>query len=282
MNNMNKTSQLHVEPVEPHPQDNPMNGTQRIAATLATFAVVLLASGPALAAKPAQPTADQLLDAMDKLLTFETRTAVSVMKVIDSRRTRVYEMLSYGRGIDESAVEFRKPARDKGTKMLKKGDNMWIYMPRAERVQKISGHMLRQGMMGSDISYEDMMQSQKFRELYKAKVLGAEMKHGRRCWKVEAIARDKKVSYPKRLLWIDVEHLLPLEQELFALSGMKLKTWTMGDIRVVDGRKVAMRMELNDMLRKGSKTVVVTKRLKFGVKVPSEVFSRRWLQRKSR
>jgi hypothetical protein len=25
---------------------------------------------------------------------------------------------------------------------------LWLYMPRAERVQKISGHMLRQGMMG--------------------------------------------------------------------------------------------------------------------------------------
>ena len=47
-------------------------------------------------------------------------------------------------------------------------------MPRAERVQKISGHMLRQGMMGSDMSYEDMLEAADFEEKYEAEVVGEE------------------------------------------------------------------------------------------------------------
>jgi len=256
---------------------------RRIAAIVAVCCCVpfsLVFAAPPTAAATAQPTADQLLAEMDKYLTFETRTSVAEMKVIDSRRTRSYTLRSFGRGMTDSAVEFLSPARDKGTKMLKKGDNLWLYMPRAERVQKISGHMLRQGMMGSDISYEDMLQSSKFREMYKARVVGSEDKNGRKCWKVEAIARDNKVSYPKRILWIDAEHKLPLQQELFALSGMKLKTWSMSDIRTIEGRPVAMKMVLADQLRKGSKTVIVTKSVSFGVKLRTEVFSRRWLQRR--
>ena len=64
-------------------------------------------------------------------------------------------MKTYARGQDDAAVLYLEPAREKGTKLLRKEDNLWLYMPRAERGQKISGHMLRQGMMGSDMSYED-------------------------------------------------------------------------------------------------------------------------------
>ena len=91
-----------------------------------------------------------------------------------------------------------EPAREKGTKLLRKEDNLWLYMPRAERVQKISGHMLRQGMMGSDMSYEDMLEAADFEERYEAEVIGEEETAGRPCWKLEARARDESVSYPRR------------------------------------------------------------------------------------
>ena len=104
-------------------------------------------------------TADELLAAMDEVLQFDTRTSTATMEVIDARRTRSYRMTTYARGQDDAAVLYLEPAREKGTKMLRKDDNLWLYMPRAERVQKISGHMLRQGMMGSDMSYEDMREA---------------------------------------------------------------------------------------------------------------------------
>lgn len=226
------------------------------------------------------PTADELLDAMDRTLQFETRTATATMTVEDGRRTRRYTMKTYSRGQDEAAVEYQAPARDRGTKMLKQGDNLWLYMPRAERVQKISGHMLRQGMMGSDMSYEDMMEAADFRKKYTATLLGAEETAGRLCWKVEARAKDRSVSYPRRVIWIDQETSVPLRQELYALSDMLLKTWLMEDLRQVEGRWVPLRMVVRDELRRGSRTTFVLDRVSFGVKLRREVFSRRWLERK--
>ena len=244
----------------------------------------LLLAGWVVAAPVAQtgdwPTASELLAAMDRNLQYDTRTATSLMVVEDSRRTRTYKLVSFGRGEDDAAIEYLQPAREKGTKMLKKGDDLWIYMPRAERTQKISGHMLRQGMMGSDVSYEDMMQAADFEEMYEAKVVGEEGKHGRPCWKLEARARDDSVTYPKRVIWIDQEHHLPLRQELFALSGVLLKTWVMSDIEIIEGRPVAKRMEISDALRTGSRTVLEVEKVTFGVKLKKEVFTRRWLERR--
>ena len=53
------------------------------------------------------------------------------MEVIDARRTRSYRMKSYARGQDDAAVLYLEPAREKGTKMLRKDDNLWLDMPRA-------------------------------------------------------------------------------------------------------------------------------------------------------
>ena len=226
------------------------------------------------------PTAAELLKAMDNNLQFESRTSTATMQVIDSRRTRTYKMVSHGRGETEAAIEYLAPEREKGTKMLKNGDNMWIYMPRAERVQKISGHMLRQGMMGSDISYEDMMDQSDFLDAYDATVEASIEVDGRSTWKLVAIAKDETVTYPKRIMWVDKEAYMPLKQELYALSGMLLKSWTMSDIQEIQGKQVAMKMEIVDELKKGSKTVLITNELKFGVDIADEVFSMRWLERK--
>ena len=197
------------------------------------LALVTIASFSPCLAPAATPTADELLAAMDEVLQFDTRTSTATMEVIDARRTRSYRMKSYARGQDDAAVLYLEPAREKGTKLLRKDDNLWLYMPRAERVQKISGHMLRQGMMGSDMSYEDMLEAADFEEKYEAEVIGEEETGGRQCWKLEARARDESVSYPRRLIWIDKQNMMPLRQELFALSGMMLKTWIMSDIEMV-------------------------------------------------
>jgi len=109
--------------------------------------------------------------------------------------------------------------------------------------------MLRQGMMGSDMSDEDMLEVADFDDKYEAEVIGEDETAGRPCWKLEARARDDSVSYPRRLIWIDKQNMMPLRQELFAASGMMPKTWIMSEIEMVSARPVARRMEISDQLK---------------------------------
>ena len=224
-------------------------------------------------------TVDELLMHLDSNMTFDTRESTVRMTVTKGERVKSYLMHSYGRGADESAMEYLEPARDKGTRMLKKNDELWMYLPSVEKTQKISGHMLRQGMMGSDMSYEDMMQASAWRKLYTGKIVGEEVQDGRKCWKVELLATSDTVSYPKRVSWIDQETYIPLRQELYALSGMLLKVWIMSDVKDFGGRKFPTRMTVEDKVQTGSKTEIVFEQMTFAVALEEEVFSLRWLER---
>lgn len=228
------------------------------------------------------PTAAEIVAKIDANMTGTSRTSTSTMTVVNARgRERSFQMRSYGRGEEDSAVVYLSPARDKGTKMLKKGDELWVYLPAIERTQKISGHMLRQGMMGSDFSYEDMMESKELLDAYTSTVTGTEEVEGRSCWVLEMVAKTEGVTYPKRMAWIDKEQFIMLKQELFALSGMKLKTWYMRDIQQFDGsRYFPKTMVIEDHLRKGSKTTLTIDELEFDVPLADEIFSSRWLNRR--
>ena len=226
------------------------------------------------------PTAEQLLGGIDENLTFESRTSTVTMTVKTARRTRSYEMRTYGRGASEAAIEYLAPVRDKGTRILRKSGEVWMYLPSVERTQKISGHMLREGMMGSDVSYEDMTSASSWRDAYQATVEGEDTIDGRRCYKMVMVANDESITYPKRVAWVDAETKIPIRQELYAVSGMLVKTWTMTDVREYEGgRRFPSTMKISDALQAGSETVLELTDITFGVALEDEVFSVRWLER---
>ena len=227
----------------------------------------------------AEPTTDEILAAVDQNMTHDTRSSELRMTVEGKRRVKQYEMQSYSRGKEETALLFLSPSRDKGTKMLKKGDSLWIYLPSVEKIQKISGHMLRQGMMGSDLSYEDLLQSTMLTELYEAKMLGQEEQNGRLCYRIELRATDESIAYPKRISWIDVEYLVPVKEDLYALSDMLLKTWTMSGVEQIEGRMFPTKIVVEDKLQQGTLTTLEFVNVQFSVELEGEVFSQRWLER---
>src|SRR5690625_5574229 len=108
---------------------------------------------------------------------------------------------------------------------------MWLYSPSTDRTIMISGHMLRQSVMGSDLSYEDMMEDRKLTDIYSASLIGEETLEGRECYVLELTAKVEDVAYESQKLWVDAERFVPLKQELYAKSGQLLKRITLSDIR---------------------------------------------------
>ena len=85
-------------------------------------------------------TAAEIVQRMDQNMVFDSRSTNTTLTVIKKgKKPKVYKIESYGRGTTEAALEFHEPQRDKGTKMLKKGGELWMYMPSLEKTQKISG-----------------------------------------------------------------------------------------------------------------------------------------------
>ncbi len=241
--------------------------------------LVLGLVGLVLPPASAQPTAAELLAAIDRNLTYEARYARASMEVVKPRRTKTYELQTWGRGVDDGATEFVAPAREAGTRMLKRGDELWMYLPTVEKTQKISGHMLRQGLMGSDMSYEDLLETSSWYAMYTGQVTGVEELGGRPCWKLVLTAKDDQVSYPKRVVWVDQGWSLPVKQELYALSGMLLKEWLMQDPERYGERMYPSRFVIIDKLQQDTRTTITFSDMDFGVKLDADQFSMRWLER---
>ena len=221
-----------------------------------------------------------IIRAMDENLNAKSRVLTSKMVVHGRRTSRTIESKNWVIGIDLAFTEYLSPPREKGTKMLKLGDKLWTYSPQTDRVIQISGHMLRQSVMGSDMSYNDMMEDRPLIELYEATLEGSVEINGRDHWIMLLDAKVKGLSYPKRRAWIDKEYLLPMKEELYAKSGKLLKTSTMDGIKKVQGRWFPSRFVFKDELKRNSKgTEWVIDEIEFDVDIPDSRFSKALLRK---
>jgi len=228
----------------------------------------------------AYPDGGELLKKMDKVMASETQKLTSKMVINTNRGSRTIETRSYTRGEDYSFTEYLAPAREEGIKMLKIGDDLWTYDPDADRTITISGHMLRQSINGSDLSYEDMMSDETINEDYKATTTGEEIIFDRACWVVELTALKVGVAYPTRKLWIDKERYLPLRGEYFAKSGKLLKRMEILKVMQTNGRWFPKEMHYQDVLNKKSKgTSFIIESVEFDVDIPKYLFTKAALKK---
>lgn len=210
---------------------------------------------------------------------FQTQKYTATMTIKKGKRTLVKTMSGYGAERGEKAfIEFTNPA-DKGVKYLKIEDELWIYFPDADDIMKISGHMLRQGMMGSDISYEDMMSSETLEEDYSAKLLGSKTVRGRDCYEIELTAKTNEALYAKEIVRVDKEWYTALSLELYAHGGRLIKTMEQYDVKNIQGRNIATRTIIEDKRRKNSSTTITLDELVINAKLPSGVFSHSYLRK---
>jgi len=227
-----------------------------------------------------QINADNIIKAIDKNLNAKSRTITSKMVVRGRRSSRTIKSKSWVVGTDLAFTEYISPPREAGTKMLKLGEKLYTYSPQTDRVIQISGHMLRQSVMGSDMSYNDMMEDRPMEELYKATLEGSAKVDGRDHWIIVLDAKVKGLSYPKRRSWVDKEYLLPIKEELYAKSGKLLKTASLEGIKKIQGRWFPSKFVYKDELKRNSKgTEWIIDNIEFNKKIPDSRFSKALLRK---
>lgn len=222
----------------------------------------------------AQPSGDEILDRIDQNMSSKTRHVISKMVIHGARMSRTIESESWSVGEEKAYTEYLAPAREKGTKMLKLDDQLWIFAPSTDRTIQISGHMLKQSLMGSDLSYEDMMNDPNLRSKYDAVVLGSETVNEADCWIVEMHATTSDVAYQTRKIWVDKARYIPIKEELYAKSGTLLKKTEMSDIRLIGKRWYPNKIVFKDMLKKGDGTEFIIDLIEFNVDVPEYLLSK--------
>ena len=223
--------------------------------------------------------AEEILQKVDQNMSSKNRITTSEMTIYGSRKNRTISSKGYSEGNQKSFTEYLAPAREKGTKMLKLEDRLWIYSPSTDRTIQLSGHMLRQSVMGSDLSYEDMMEDRKLLDIYAAKIIGEESIDERTTWQLELIAKVDDAAYYRRIIWVDQERFVPLKEEMYAKSGQLLKQTVLSDIKKIDGRWFPTKMNYKDMLKSGKGTDFVISDIQFDAAIPDYLFTKASLKK---
>ena len=235
--------------------------------------------------KSNQPSSDntisgrEILEKVDANMTSENRVVVSKMIVHGRRADRTIGSKTWSVGEEKAFTEYLYPEREQGTKMLKLEDKLWIYSPSTDRIIQIAGHMLRQSVMGSDMSYEDMMEDPKLTDKYNAAIAGSEMVNNRDCWVLDLTATTEDVNYFRRKIWIDKARYIPLKEDLFAKSGKLLKRTSLSNVSNIDGRWFPMKIVFKDMLKKGEGTEFIIEEIRFNVDIPDYLMTKASLKK---
>ena len=229
--------------------------------------IIALTAGSAAA-----ETAESIVNKMEENLVHKSSKSEGEMIVTDRFGTKRTTFVSWARGKEDMLIEFTSK-EERGQKILRTNDEIYLYYPDAEELIRIQGPALRDSVMGSDMSYEDMTGNKGILDSYRVTLDGSEKVDGRDCYTIDLAAKSRDVPYHKQTMWVDKEEYIYRKIHQFSRSGDLLKELIIEETLKEAGKTIPSRMIIRDVLKKDSKTVFILKDMKINIYIDPSTFS---------
>jgi len=245
---------------------------------LILLAIVLAA--PCIVPAPLSAlTGEEILARMDVNKVFTTISYTAKMQIAQGSVVRTKTMKAKATSDGKAIVEFTNP-EDKGIKYLKIDKNLWIYYPEEDDTIPISGHLLKEGMMGSDVSYEDALEEDALAEAYTIQVSPEDASfEGKPCYLVILNAKKDTAPYQTRKIWVDKVSFVGWKAEMYAKSGKLLKESVVLEVKRIGNADFATKVRMTNALVPNRYTVFEMSEVVLNPKLDPSIFSKRFLSR---
>ncbi len=221
-------------------------------------------------------TAYEWLESIDKQLVYKSAEYTALMTVhLPDGRERYFRFSGKIVGDKYALLEYTDPPSQKGIRYLKRDDNLWIYFPRQDRTMQIQGHMLRQGVQGGDLSFEDMTESSAWRDKYKAEISSETDS----TVTIQLEANDMTVSYPYRQVVVDKRTGLPIRTVNSGVGNHPIKEMIILESKRFGDRIYPVSTEIRSLLVENKWTRFDMEDIKFGMDFPDDTFTKATLER---
>lgn len=210
------------------------------------------------------------------------KSSISTMAMTIVRPTwkRTIEFKGWTKEKKYSLTLITAPAKDKGQSFLKREQEMWSWNPTISRLIKLPPSMMSQGWMGSDYTNDDILKESSVVNDYVHEIAGEETIDGRLCYKIKMVAKeDAAVIWGHQVRWIDKKDFLFLKSELYDEDGYLVRTESGSDIKLMDGRLIASRIELVPAEEDGHMTIIEMKEMSFNEPIEDSFFSQQNMKR---
>jgi outer membrane lipoprotein-sorting protein len=176
-------------------------------------------------------------------------------------------------GTSDSIFFITKPPKDAGNGTLKKGDEMWIYNPKVNRVIKLPPSMMSQAWMGSDFSNNDLAKTDSLLKDYTHTLEKTETVDGKKVFYIKSMPKPRApVVWGMQKLKIREDHIF-LQQDFFDEDMKLVKSLTLLDIKPMGGRLYPAKWRMQKADNKGEYTVLGYEKLEFKDSLPESRFT---------
>jgi len=197
------------------------------------------------------------------------------------RRTLEAELYWQHEGDDPARLRIRveSPPDLRGSTYLvieqPKDDEMFMYLPKLQKVRRVTSGMLSDQLWGTDFSYEDIKQLQGISLDGASERLPDTEFAGRPAYVLAIVPGDQETSSYQRIVsTIDRETCVTLRTEFFehGEAARKILLADVAEVRPLDGRFVAHAFEMKDV-RDETRSWLRIREIVNDVEIPSKVFN---------
>ena len=218
--------------------------------------------------------ATEIVQMADKNMRGESSRAEITMEIIRPAWQRTLSLKAWSKGTDYSLIVVTGPARDEGTAYLKRGNEIWNWLPDINRTVKMPPSMMSQSWLGSDFSNNDLVEESSIVTDYTHSLAGDSTISGYASYKIEMTPKPRApVVWGKLLSFISKDEYLQLRTEFYDEDGKLLKVMEGSEIREMNGRTIPTRMEMIPMDEQDQKTVLIYEDIAFNIDVSENFFS---------
>jgi outer membrane lipoprotein-sorting protein len=180
---------------------------------------------------------------------------------------------AFTKGQKESLFRIIAPPKDNGNGTLKKGQEMWIYNPKINRVIKLPPSMMSQSWMGSDFSNNDLSKTDSILNDYTHELTGTDRTEGKRIYIIKSIPKpEAPVVWGMQILKIREDNII-LSQEFFDEEFKPVKKMTGSNIQMLGGKLFPRVWRMQKTDTKDKYTELVYKELSFKQKLEDSLFT---------
>lgn len=246
------------------------------------FLSLFLLAAPACAGSTAErssPEVRVLLDKVDRLYRSDRSWAEIEMKVVTPEWSRTLSMDFWTEGLDKTFIRINSPARDAGAATLRKGNEMWNYFPKINKVMKIPPSMMMGSWMGSDFTNDDLVKESTLMDDYYGEFFKPEKPDPALHYIRLKPGRETVSLWGAIELQLRRKDLLPVREDYYDEKGRLQRKMVFSEIAELGGRLLPLVMSMEPVSKKGHSTTIRYLKADFDGKLPRDTFTLRNLQR---
>lgn len=236
------------------------------------FVLAVLTGTGAWAQTSGALSAAELLAKLDRNEAGTSSHVTGTITVEDRFGTKTAGFESWSQGGELSLVVFTS-GEEKGQKILRRGETLYVAYPEADKPVKLQGAALKDSVAGSDFSYEDMAGDKSYSSRFEPRILGEDTVAGEACVVLELTAKKPGVAYPLQKVWLSLSDYSGRKIEKYSQNGRLLKTQEVLEVMKLSGRTIPSKVQMSDALKVKSKTRFEILKAELDGKIEAKRFS---------